>query len=91
MTHEQNPVDELIRTLKQQRDELALKIHLGKAEARKEWEKATGTLDQLTEEYEPVKDAVSKSADDVAESVKLVADEVLNSFTRIRKSIESGD
>ena len=30
---------ELISSLKQQRDELALQIHLGKEEAKQEWEK----------------------------------------------------
>ena len=36
MTHEETPISELISTLKQQRDELALKIHLGEAEAKQE-------------------------------------------------------
>jgi len=87
MSHESNPINELLSSLKQQRDELALKIHLGAAEAQQEWDEATDKLDQLTSEYDPLKKAVSESAENVTESVKLVADEVLSSFERIRKSL----
>ncbi len=87
MTDEKSPIGELISTLKQQRDELAVKIHLGAAEAKEEWGKATEKLDELTQDYDPVKQAVSESADGVTESLKLVAEEVMNSFDRIRKSL----
>jgi len=87
MTHEKSSISELITTLKQQRDELAVKMHLGAAEAKEEWDSATDKLDQLTREYDPVKEAVAESAEGVTESLKLVADEVLTSFERIRKSL----
>jgi chromosome segregation ATPase len=87
MTHEKSPIGELISTLKQQRDELAVKIYLGAAEAKEEWENATDKLDELTQDYDPVKQAVSESAESVTESMKLVAEEVMNSFNRIRKSL----
>ena len=45
------------------------------------------TLDELTAEYDPVKDAVGESAENVVESLKLVAGEVVSSFDRIRKSL----
>ena len=87
MTHEKSSISELITTLKQQRDELAVKMHLGAAEAKEEWELATEKLDQLTRDYDPLKEAVSESAEGVTESLKLVAEEVLSSFERIRKSL----
>lgn len=87
MTHEKSSLNELIATLKQQRDELALKIHLGAAEAKDEWHHATEKLDELTRDYDPVKQAVAESAQEVTESLKLVAGEVLKSFERIRKSL----
>ena len=87
MSSKQNLLSEAISALKQQRDELALKMHLAENEAKEEFEAAKDKLDQLTTEYDPLKDAVSESAENVAESLKLVADEVLDSFDRIRKSL----
>jgi chromosome segregation ATPase len=87
MSRQQDLLTELISSLKQQRDELALQIHLGKAEAKEEWEKVQARLDQLTADAEPLKEAVEESAENVLESLKLVADEIKNSFDRIRKSL----
>jgi len=87
MSRQQDLLTELISSLKQQRDELALQIHLGKAEAREEWEKVQARLDQLMADAEPLKEAVEESAENVLESLKLVAGEIKNSFDRIRKSL----
>ncbi len=87
MSHEKLSVSELINSLKQQRDELALKIHLGAAETKEEWDKATEKLDEMTRDYDPLKEAVGESAESVGESLKLVGEEVLKSFNRIRQSL----
>jgi hypothetical protein len=42
----------------------------------------------MTAEYEPLKDAVEESAGNVMASLKLVGDELLSSFERIRKSLK---
>lgn len=78
---------ELISSLKQQRDELALQIHLGKEEAKEELEALTAKLDDLTKEYDPLKDAVGETAANVFDAMKLVAGEIGDGFQRIRKSL----
>ena len=78
---------ELISSLKQQRDELAVQIHLGKLEAKDEWEKVTAKLDELTKDYDPLKDAVGETAENVFDAMKLVAGEIGEGFQRIRKSL----
>ncbi len=78
---------ELISALEQQRDELALKIHLGKKEVQDEWEQATTKLDDLTKDYEPVKTAMKESAGNLVEALSLVASEIEQGFQRIRKSL----
>ena len=88
MSQDKKQVEEAISLLKQQRDELALQIHLGAAEAKQEFENAKDKLDKMTEDYEPLKEAVEKSASDVFASLQLVSDEVLASFDRIRKSLK---
>ena len=87
MTTDRDHIAELITSLKQQRDELAVKIHLGKAEAKEEWEQVTAKLDELNADYEPLKDAVQESAENVFAAMKLVADEVQSGFARIRDSL----
>jgi hypothetical protein len=80
-------LDELIRSLKRQRDELALQIHLGKAEAKEQWEKVTAKLDKLSADYQPTKEAFSESAEHVLAALKQVAVEVQEGFDRVRKSL----
>ena len=78
---------ELIASLKQQRDELGLQIHLGKAEAKEEWDKVTTKLDQLLGDYEPLKNALGETTDNVVAGMKLVSEEIWAGFQRIRKSL----
>jgi len=62
-------------------------MHLAEAEAKQEFDETIVKLDTLTAEYDPLKDAVGESAENVVESLKLVAGEVVSSFDRIRKSL----
>lgn len=85
MSSQHDRLTELINDLKQQRDELALHIHLGKAEAKEEWEKVQSKLEHLRANTEPLKDAVEEATENVLESFQRVAEEIKNSFERIRK------
>lgn len=87
----QKIVEELISGLKQQKDELALKIHLGKEDAKDEWDKVQDKFAKMMEEWEPVKDAVEESAGNVFESLKLVAGEIKESFGRIKDTVVEED
>ena len=77
----------LISELKQQRDELRLKIHLGSEEMKGELGKLDDKLVELNDQYEPLKNAVGESAEDVWESLKLVGGEIKDGFQRIRKEL----
>lgn len=87
MTEQRSRIAELVSSLKQQRDELKLQIHLGSTEAKEEWDGLEEKFRQLTKDYEPLKTAVDESASDVWESLKLVAGELKDGFQRIRKSL----
>jgi uncharacterized coiled-coil DUF342 family protein len=87
MSQEKGHLAELISSLKRQRDELAVKIHLGKADAKEEWNKITKKLDDLTSDYEPLKGAVGETAENLLAGLKLVTEEIQNGFNRIRKSL----
>lgn len=87
MSDTQEQLAAMISKLKQQRDELAVRVHLGKAEAKEEWDKVTAKLDELTSEYEPLKGAIRETSENVFSALKLVAGEVQEGFDRIRKSL----
>ncbi len=88
MTDEkQSTVAKLISELKQQRDELRLKIHLGSEDLKDEWGKLDRKLTEMNDRYQPLKDAVEESAEDVWESLKLVGSEIKDGFRRIRKEL----
>lgn len=82
-----NRLEELIGALEQQRDEIALKIHLGKQEAKEEWEQVTDKLNKLQDDYKPVKDVMKDSASSVVDAMLNVGKEIQESFQRIRKSL----
>ena len=79
--------EELLSQLKQERDELKLKIHLGKQELKDEWSVLQDKLAGLDDRFRPVRDAAGETADDVWESLKLVGGEIRDGFKRIRNSL----
>ncbi|MCP4626265.1 MAG: hypothetical protein GY850_22560 [bacterium] len=85
MTEKNNNFESLFNTVKRMRDELALKIHLGKAEAKEEWEELEKKWEDLQDEHKPIIDAVDESAKNVGAGLELVAEELKNGYKRIRK------
>jgi SepF-like predicted cell division protein (DUF552 family) len=80
-THQLNKV---IEKLKQTRDEIKLKMHLGAADTKDEFEKAQKKLDKLTEDLKPLRDEVEQSSQNILESMSLVGEEIGDSFKRIQ-------
>ena len=87
MSGDRERMAEMISALKQQRDELQLRMHLAGAEAKEEWSRLNDQLTELTDRYEPLKSAVGETAEGVWESVKLVGDEIKQGFERIRSNL----
>lgn len=87
MSGQDKIVAELIRGLKHERDALKLQAHLASMEAREELSKLGDKVDELEHQYEPLKNAVQTSADDVLDSLKLVASEIRDGFKRIRDAV----
>lgn len=89
MSNQHSTFDELMSVLRQERDELKLKLHLAGMEGKQEYERLSGEVDKLTEQYDPVKKAVSESADEVLSALSLTAGEVVKGFKRVRDSLRS--
>jgi hypothetical protein len=78
--------DDVLAKLKEERDELALKIHLGKKEAAAEWEKLEAKWYEITAgRMTPTKDAADESTVGVGLAVELAAEELKKGYERIRK------
>jgi len=88
MTHNQKTfLAELISDLKQQRDQIRVRLHLGGQELKDEWGRLDDKLNQLNHRFDPIKDAVEEATEDVWESLQLLGNEIKEGFQRIRKSL----
>ena len=81
-----NRWDDVMAKLTKEREELALKMHLGKQEAAAEWEKLETKWHQLkTTKMPPMKEAAKETAGNVGAALDLAADELKKGYERIRK------
>jgi hypothetical protein len=78
-------LDRLLADLKQHRDELVVKLHLGAAEAKELWEVMESRWGQLTAKAELLAGETGEAAAEVAEAAKLLAEEIEKGYERIRK------
>ena len=88
MTDERSDFDRLVDELETQRDELLLKIHLAKAEAKDEWEELESRWQNLQERLPEVRNAASESADNIGAALGLVAEEIGKAYKRLRDTLD---
>lgn len=84
---EKSNLEELISVLKQQRDELRVKMHLANMETKQEYDRLSDRINDLMAQYEPTKDAAAESAEKVFSALKLAGEEMLNGLQRIWKTL----
>ena len=78
--------DDMMAKLKRERDELALKMHLGKKEALAEWEKLEAKWNHLkTVKGPPMKEAAAETARGVGSALEDAAVELKKGFEKLRK------
>jgi uncharacterized coiled-coil DUF342 family protein len=85
MTNRLYDIEDIIESLKQQKDEIKLQIHLAKAEARDEWPELEKKFNELMSKADVLRKEAGDASGDVIEAAKLVADEIKRGFDRIRK------
>lgn len=78
---------DLFEELKEERDELRVKIHLAKAEARDEWDKAEKQWQQLKKKAALAAKEGKSASKDVGAAAKLLVDELKQAYTRIRRQL----
>ena len=87
MSDQKNQLDQLISKLKQERDELKLQIHLAGMEAKDDYSHISDKVDELSDQFEPVKNAVEETTDNVFAALGLAGEELMRGFKRVRKAI----
>ena len=78
-------IEERKAEIEQLRDEIKLKAHLGKADAKVELEKLEKDWDSFLSKCKPFTDEVDKTADNTGAALGIVADELKAGYERIRK------
>lgn len=82
-------IDELMQTLKTERDELKLKIHLAEAEARDEWERLEPVWQRFREKAGTVGSAAADASHEIGAAAQLLGDELAAGYVRIRDAVKA--
>jgi hypothetical protein len=96
MSEEKDRLDEAFNFIKQHRDELKLKMHLGSKEAQDEWAKLEASWTDLEKKAQPLSGAVKEAAETGGEQAKkvataaldLTAQELNDGYKKLRKLLE---
>lgn len=80
--------DEIVARLKQERDELALKMHLGRKDLQAEWDRLEAQWKQIKAvKGPPMKEAAVETAEGVRAAMELAAEEIKKGYDKIRKML----
>ena len=80
---------ELLARLRTERDELAVQIHLARAEAREEWEKLQPRWEHFQARAREVAETAEDSSREVGAALGLLGEELKRGFQRIRDTLRS--
>jgi uncharacterized coiled-coil DUF342 family protein len=84
---EEGRLHELAERLKQERDELKLKLRLGTADLRDEWDELEEKWSGLRGKLKQVADAADEAGDDIKTAARLLADELKEGYDSVRKRL----
>jgi len=77
----------LFDDLNRLREELAVQIHLGKAEAKDEWARLEKKWEELRSQMKPATDVAGDTARGVGSALEQAANELKSGYERFRKLI----
>lgn len=78
-------INEMVNELKQERDDLRVKLHLAKMEVSDEWEKIDAKLVMLEIKVKDLGNATAEASQEIAAAAKLLGEEVRDGFKKIAK------
>lgn len=80
---------ELLAKLREERDELHVRMHLAGAEIRDEWDKLEPKFEHLQTKAQNVAASVGEASKDIGTALAILGDELRHGYARIRKSLRS--
>ena len=83
-----NEVRDLWSTLKTQRDELRLQMHLARAELRKEWDDVEKKWRDAEQKFDTVLDDAGETAREAQGVLKVVGEEISAAYDRIKARLD---
>lgn len=88
MDDEGRKLDALLEELKQQRDELRLKMHLAKAEVKDEWDALEEKWEQMKPRLDAAQREAAKTTKNVLAALELGVAELGEGYRRIRDRLK---
>ena len=85
MTDTKDQIEELLARLKQERDELRVKLHLAREDLGDEWDKVESAIAKLESRAKHVGGGAAEASRDVGAAAQLLVEEIRNGFEKIRK------
>ena len=76
-------LETIVQKLERERDELRVKMHLAKADARDEWEKMEDRWGALRDKMGTVKEGASEASGDVKDAAAELAEEIRKGYRKI--------
>lgn len=83
----QKEFDKLVQKVKQERDQVKLKIHLASMDAKKEYEEAEKKWGQVKVKASEIADDTIETSEEVIAKAKIVGEELKETYHRISKRL----
>lgn len=80
-------LNDMLDRLEQERDELRVRMHLGKAEAKDEWNRLEGRIAELRARLARAGSEADDVMEDVASAAKALGEEIRTGFDRLRRML----
>lgn len=78
-------IDDMVKDLKEEAEELRVKLHLAKMEVGDEWKKVETKLDRLEAKASEIGEATAEASEDVWAATKLLGEEIRDGFKSIAR------
>lgn len=78
---------QMIDTLKRDRDELRLKLHLASMEMQDKWHEVEHKWDNVSLKLQKAADEADDASDDINEALHLLLDEIKTGYQKIKKTL----
>ncbi len=81
-------LEKLTEALKQQRDEINLRLHLASMEVKDEWEYAEKDWEEFMEKVNDITDEAKETGEEFIDATRTIAEELTLAYNRIKERLK---